>query len=107
MSNFRTQKTWLVGASLLTAMLAGCRPDPDMPMRQQSAASNAVAAQDNRRITVTRIGVFKDDLAYNSRRGVYSIIDTKTGKEYIGISGIGIQETGSHAAGKTTVSDER
>lgn len=92
---------------MLTVGLAGCSPDPDMQMHRQSAAANAMALQENQRIQITRIGVFRDDLAYNSRRGVYAITDAKTGKEYIGISGIGIQETGSHSTGKTSVSDER
>ena len=101
------RKALIGAASVLTVGLAGCGPDPDMPMRQQSAAANAVALQEQQRIQVTRIGVFRDDLAYNSRRGVYAITDAKTGKEYIGISGIGIQETGSHNACKSYVSDER
>lgn len=37
----------------------------------------------------------------------YIITDTKTGTEYIGVSGIGITETGSHQAGKARVADER
>ena len=101
------RKALIGAASVLTVGLAGCGPDPDMPMRQQSAAANAVALQEQQRIQVTRIGVFLDDLAYNSRRGVYAITDTKTGKQYIGISGIGIQEVGSHIVGKASVSDER
>lgn len=101
------KKALIGAASVLTVGLAGCGPDPDMPMRQQSAAADAVRLQEQQRLQVTRIGVFRDDLAYNSRRGVYVITDAKSGKEYIGISGIGIQETGSHSSGKTSVSDER
>jgi len=48
------------------------------------------------RYEIRRVGVFEDNLAYENKRGVYEIIDTKTGKEYFGISGIGITEVGSH-----------
>jgi hypothetical protein len=51
--------------------------------------------------------VIEDDLAYRERRGLYVIVDQKTGKEFIGISGIGITEVGVHQEGKASVSDER
>lgn len=98
-------KNKLVVAALMLSVLAltGCGPEPTMMMGNQ----NTVQLQDQNRVQVTRIGVFKDDLAYNDRRGVYVIVDTKTGTEYIGISGVGIQEVSSHQSGKTRVSDER
>jgi secreted trypsin-like serine protease len=86
-------------------VLAGCGPDPDMVMQTQSA--NQTNVQTSGRVTVTRIGVFRDDAAYNSTRGIYIITDTNTGQEYIGVSGIGISEMGSHSAGKARVTDER
>ena len=92
----------LVGS---VAVLSGCAPDPDMPMGKQMG--NTVSFQDQNRIQVTRIGVFKDEVAYNDRRGVYIIVDTKTGKEFIGVSGVGISEVGAHQSGKVRVSDER
>ena len=82
-----------------------------MPMHSQTRNAKEVTVKDNARATVTRIGVFEDDLAYKSKRGVYLIRDEKTGKEYLGVSGIGISELGSHSqmAGKvmTTRQDER
>lgn len=80
--------------------LAGCRPDPNMPMYEQTQNAQRVPIQDNGRVSVTRIGVFSDDLAYSGRRGVYLIKDEHTGREFIGVSGVGISETGSHLAGK-------
>lgn len=59
------------------------------------------------RITVERISIFADKLAYGNERGIYIIRDAATGKEYIGVSGIGISETGSHQSGKVRQSDER
>jgi hypothetical protein len=75
-----------------------------MPLKQRATPAEV---RDNDRIEVTRIGVFQDSLAYNSRRGVYVIRDKQTGREYIGISGVGISEVGSHSSGKATVRDER
>ena len=105
------KKALICAASVLTAMLGGCGPAPDMRMYEQKAGAKEVQIQDNPRIKVTRVGVFKDDVAYNDRRGVYVIQDTTTGREYIGVSGIGISELGSHTtmAGKVAVThqDER
>ena len=50
---------------------------------------------------------FYDKDAYNSTRSVYVLKDKITGKEYIGVSGIGISERGSHTSGKSTIEDER
>lgn len=75
-----------------------------MPM---SVSPDAIAATDDQRVEVTRVGVFKDEIAYNDVRGVYVIRDKKTGREFIGVSGVGIAETGSHMAGKTIIADER
>jgi hypothetical protein len=46
-------------------------------------------------------------MAEESPLGIYRIVDSKTGKEYIGISGVGISENGSHSSGKSSMSDER
>ncbi|MDK4687856.1 hypothetical protein [Kingella negevensis] len=35
--------------------------------------------------------------AYGNKRGVYVIKDSDTGREFVGISGVGIAELGSHA----------
>lgn len=59
------------------------------------------------RFTVTRVGVFSDDMAYANKRGIYLIVDTATKKEYLGVSGIGISDLGVHKNGKDDVKDER
>lgn len=86
------------------AVFTGCRPAADTNMR---ISTPSTAATTSTRFEVARIGVFEDSLAYGDRRGIYVIKDTKTGKEYVGVSGIGVSELGSHRAGKTSVSDER
>lgn len=50
---------------------------------------------------------FFDDDAYSQVRSVYVLKDKTTGKEYIGVSGIGISERGSHTSGKSAIQDER
>ena len=92
---------------LAALALSACGPEANMQMREQSANANTVEISTNARVEVTRIGVFRDDLAYDDKRGVYLIVDQETGAEFIGISGIGISELGSHRAGKTHRSDER
>lgn len=90
------KRTAMVLLAALT--LTACGPDPTMPMP---------TLQSNDRVSIERIGVIKDDTAYQARRGVYVIKDKKTGQEFIGISGVGISETGSHSSGKSSTTDER
>lgn len=59
------------------------------------------------RFSVVRVGVFEDPIAYDQIRSIYLISDAQTGREFVGVSGIGIAETGSHAAGKGRLEDER
>ena len=60
-----------------------------------------------RRVVVERVDVVADSLAYGKKRGVYVIRDTQTGREFIGVSGVGVAETGKHQSGKTQAIDER
>jgi hypothetical protein len=86
----------------LSVCFAGCKPDADMPLQKASPPPS------ESRLSVQRIGVFEDELAYDGKRGVYLIRDAATGREFIGISGIGISEVGSHTCGKNcTAKDDR
>lgn len=92
----------------IAALLSACSPEPDMQMQyRQRLKADAAPVTEGTRVSVERIGVFKDDLAYGERRGVYVIRDKATGREFIGVSGIGISEVGSHQSGKARISDER
>ncbi|MDK4680789.1 hypothetical protein QDY71_10490 [Kingella negevensis] len=51
----------------------------------------------NQRFAIVRVSVFEDKLAYGNKRGVYVIKDSDTGREFVGISGVGIAELGSDA----------
>ena len=100
---------FLIGLS--AALSAACGPKPTMPLAVPETLPPVEPSGASPRVTVERIGVFKDDLAYGDRRGVYIIRDTKTGREFIGVSGIGISELGSHGVqnGKNSnfLKDER
>lgn len=101
-TNLKTRLVKSAAAVACSALLfGGCSPKPDTTMGVTTPVETSA------RIAVTRIGVIEDSLAYGGRRGIYIITDTKTGKEYVGVSGIGISELGSHSAGKTVVGDER
>lgn len=63
-----------------------------IPLKRLNA--NPVTVNGGQRFVVTRVGVFRDDLAYHDRRGVYIIKDNTTGKEFVGVSGVGISELG-------------
>jgi len=66
-----------------------------------------VEVGDSNRFSVELLNTFDDHLAYGDERGIYLIRDKKTGQEYLGVSGIGISELGSHRSGKATHTDER
>ena len=85
------------------AMLLGCNPESDVKV---NVPLHNVYRPDDRFI-VTRELTIEDDIAYGGQRAVYTFVDKKTGKEYIGLSGVGIVETGSHTTGKSSVQDER
>jgi hypothetical protein len=84
---------------LISLALFGCSPEPTMNMDVKSFSDGSVS--------VERIAVISDALAYDGRRGVYRIKDNRTGQEFIGVSGVGISELGSHIVGKTQIQDER
>lgn len=85
------------------AALTGCQPADTGP-QDLTATTEPVARP---RFEVPRLQRFRDDLAYNSERGIYLIKDARTGAEYFGVSGVGISELGPHHTGKVTQTDER
>lgn len=87
-------------------LVSACGPPADTKLQTRQDGLLGVVTQ-NGAVSVTRIGVFADDLAYDGKRGIYLIRDERTGVEYIGLSGVGISERGSHARGKQQVQDER
>lgn len=100
----------VLGAILVVAgvvMLTGCDGDTRTPEHARIKMQVETGA-DHNRVSVRKLTEFSDGLAYNDKRGIYLITDKQTGKEYIGVSGVGITETGSHGCGKScTRQDER
>lgn len=88
----------------LVLILQGCNPTPTIKMQKEAVPK--VSAESSG-YSVTRVAVFEDDLAYNQRRGIYEIYDNKNRKRYLGVSGIGICELGSHGDNESSVIDER
>lgn len=81
------------------------------PTAKTTMAKATAGSTDAGRFNVTLVAKFYDSLAYDEQRGIYLITDKKTGKEMVGISGVGISELGSHSERNgdhtTTVADER
>lgn len=101
-------RTRVFAAAVLVLIAAACGPRQEyQPTKASPVTTLPVAEGGDSRITVERIAVIADSLAYDDKRGVYVIRDKQTGREYIGVSGIGITEVGSHASGKSRISDER
>lgn len=106
-------------AILWAASLMGCCDKNDVACNAEKAAArpstyvtqpaltDLPTTTPQRRVVVERVDVVADSLAYGEKRGVYVIIDTQTGREFIGVSGVGIAETGQHQSGKTQARDER
>lgn len=105
------KKYFVLTFCLIALLCIGCdTPIPNTKMNsymnnKKEEATHQIEYQS--RININQIGIFRDELAYGYIRGIYIINDQKTGKEFIGISGIGISEIGSHIIGKTTIIDER
>lgn len=74
---------------LIAVLLAGCDPLPPSPPHTPLVIPNE---QTKSRFEVTCVSIFQDDLAYRDKRGIYIIRDTETGREYVGVSGIGVTE---------------
>jgi len=63
--------------------------------------------QPKQRFDLKKVQTFEDSDAYGRVRNIYILVDNDSGKEYIGVSGIGIVELGQHTSGKSTIKDER
>lgn len=100
---------------LVCLSLVGCSNTPEQNQIRnnidsqfdQSRNYSPMPVSTNQRVTIERVDVIYDDIAYNQKRGIYIIRDTKTGQEFIGVSGVGITEIGLHSQGKTSHPDER
>ena len=85
---------------LVALLLVGCSDPPPNRIAMEGDLTQVG------RFHVKQVATFRDEYAYNNRRGIYTIVDTQTGHEYVGISGIGIaeldSETHCYSSGKST-----
>jgi len=102
------KKTTIALAFLIASLLVlwACGPDVDTQLNV-SHPEAPVNMPSSPRFQVTRVGVFEDGLAYYGKRGMYVIVDNQTGREFFGVSGVGVTELGQHPVGKSYSEDER
>lgn len=96
------KKLILLSAFLLVA--CDGRPSP-------AVIDSTVSTVDTGRFQVNEMAKFIDLGAYNGSRKIFLITDKDSGKEFIGVSGVGISEVSTHtySTGKQiiTAPDER
>jgi hypothetical protein len=87
---------WRLAPLVATMLILGCEPPKPV--------SHTLAQSADSRFSVTLAGEFYDNIAYGSKRGIYVLRDSETGRDYVGISGVGIAEISSHSEsnGKTS-----
>lgn len=91
--------------ALSAVLLSGCNEEH---LASQTLVNDIGQSAAGNRFVLTRVGIVNDSQAYHGERGIYILKDTQTGREYVGVSGVGISELGSHQAGKNhRVEDER
>lgn len=101
-------KKVLAAMILIPTLVVGCGTPPEEYNRSVELTSKVPTGEyTTPRFIVDRKQIFDDALAYGGERAIYIITDSETGKEYIGVSGIGISEVGSHSSGKSSIADER
>lgn len=97
----RFLNTLLFSYILVCTLLIGCSKEEKPPTQReilqtqqfnQKQLAAPVEISESDRYTVVRVKVFEDNTSYNYKRSIYEITDTRTGKEYFGISGVGIIE---------------
>lgn len=66
---------------------------PEIPVKESTLFGDD-------RITIKRIATFRDRFAHSQEREILIITDKQTGKEFIGINGIGITEVRMQYDGK-------
>lgn len=107
----------MVAIISISILFSGC--ESDEPKEALPSVGERVFVPIEKEVTITKsihqkqrfelkkIQTFKDPDAYGKVRNIYTLVDNDTGKEYIGISGIGIVEQGTHVSSKNNVPDER
>ena len=71
-------------------LLAGCNAGVD-------SRATIMTDESSDRFQVVRVATFTDRLAQYNERGVYVVNDRLTGKQFVGIDGVGLAETSRSA----------
>lgn len=115
------KKIFIGLASCLVVFFSGCENDKapvvkefyprindksQMEVVTENVPTRTVVKPDLK-FNIDMVQTFGDPYAYGGKRSVYIVKDLETGKEYIGVSGIGISERGVHDCGKNKCQDER
>ena len=97
---------FLIG--IITTAFSGCGEENRYPgVDGRYPVKNETISDNSSDFVLIKKQTFYDESAYGNVRNVYVLKDRVNGKEYIGVSGIGISERGNHQQGKTSVPDER
>ena len=97
---------FLIG--IITTAFSGCGEENRYPgVDGRYPVKNETISDNSSDFVLIKKQTFYDESAYGNVRNVYVLKDRVNGKEYIGVSGIGISERGNHQHGKTSVQDER
>ena len=97
---------FLIG--IITTAFSGCGEENRYPgVDGRYPVKNETISDNSSDFVLIKKQTFYDESAYGNVRNVYVLKDRVNGKEYIGVSGIGISERGSHLSGKISIPDER
>ena len=97
---------FLIG--IITTAFSGCGEENRYPgVDGRYPVKNETISDNSSDFVLIKKQTFYDESAYGNVRNVYILKDRVNGKEYVGVSGIGISERGYHQQGKTSVPDER
>ena len=97
---------FLIG--IITTAFSGCGEENRYPgVDGRYPVKNETISDNSSDFVLIKKQTFYDESAYGNVRNVYVLKDRVNGKEYIGVSGIGISERGNHQQGKISVPDER
>ena len=102
----------MVLSVICVLVYVGCDLDENRKMSMNAPevevkSPEMVVQTQTERFRVMKVQMFKDPDAYMGLRCVYVITDQVTKREYLGVSGVGISDLGSHSVGKSMATDER
>lgn len=92
-------------ASVVLLVLLGC-DHPEDNGKTYPPTINRSTSADGERVKIVYKQDFYDTTAYGGGRTIIVVKDSVTGKEFLGVSGMGVVELGAHQVGKSQQPDE-